>query len=325
MRSITEMRLTATRLSTQRRRTLTASKEFQGGFHDFIQEGQDRTAFIVEGLALRGVKSTVINMDERRHVLVNFPKSQYDGYFRIKTLIAHYDRIPKSPGANDNSFAVYRMIEWAKKLNALPYAHNIRLIFTDGEEFSGKHGGAKNSGEALSSQGSFMLAETFRRLGIKNDDVFVFDCMGRGTIPVLQKEAVLVGADFPFKKKFRALHERTKSLLHAATGGKWVTLPVPWSDNAGFLASGLPCVLVTMLPSDEASSYMMDLAKNPGLEDFVLNGRKNTPDAERFKNLMPATWRLINSEHDREETLTPEAAAVFEKILDAVADLKSLP
>lgn len=291
------------------------TEKLSSEYIDFLAQDCDRTSFIVNYLEKRGVKSTVINIDERRHIYVNFPKEQYSGYFRIKTLIAHYDRVKESPGANDNSFAVFSMMNWAAALNEKNIRHNIRLIFTDGEEM-----------DELEGQGAFALAGTFRRLGITNDDVYVFDCMGRGTIPVLQKPPLLDKAKPVFRKKFNELFNRTQAVLKTATGGSWVTLPVSWSDNAGFIASGIPAVLVTMLPSNEASAYMMALAKNPGLEDFVVNHKAATPDERiRLSTMLPETWKFLHSQKDSAESITVESSYVFERILNVLALSKEFP
>ncbi len=288
------------------------TQKLSSEYIDFLAQDCDRTSFIVNYLEKRGVKSAVINIDERRHIYVNFPKEQYSGYFRIKTLIAHYDRVKESPGANDNSFAVFTMMNWAVALNEKNIQHNIRLIFTDGEEM-----------DALQGQGAFSLAGTFRRLGITNDDVYVFDCMGRGTIPVLQKPPILDKAKPEFKKKFNALFNKTQAILQTAAGGSWVTLPVSWSDNAGFIASGIPAVLVTMLPEDEASAYMMSLTKNPELEDFVVNHKAPTQsERELFSSMIPETWKFLHSKKDSPESITAESAYVFERILNVIALFK---
>lgn len=291
------------------------TEKLSSEYIEFLAQDCDRTSFIVNYLEKRGVKSTVINIDERRHIYVNFPKEQYSGYFRIKTLIAHYDRVKESPGANDNSFAVFSMMNWAAALNEKNIQHNIRLIFTDGEEM-----------DELEGQGAFALAGTFRRLGITNDDVYVFDCMGRGTIPVLQKPPLLDKAKPAFRKKFNELFNRTQAVLKTATGGSWVTLPVSWSDNAGFIASGIPAVLVTMLPSNEASAYMMALTKNPGLEDFVVNHKAATTDERiRLSTMLPETWKFLHSKKDSAESITVESSYVFERILNVLALSKEFP
>ena len=226
-------------------------------FLKFIEEGCDRTAFISDYLEKRGVKSSVLHLNGKKHILLNFPKESYNGYFKIKTLIAHYDRVPQSPGANDNSFAVFTMMNWAAELVKNPFEHNIRMIFTDGEEIS-TAAQKENSDEKksiLEEQGAYDLAGVFRRLGITNDDVYVFDCMGRGTVPVIGKPFVLKKAESSFKKRYSALQERGMEILAKAVPSSWLNLPVSLSDNAGFIASGIPAVIFTMLPADEASKY----------------------------------------------------------------------
>ena len=69
----------------------------------------------------------------------------------------------------------------------------------------------------MSEQGSFALAELFKKLGIENDDVFVFDSVGRGTVPVLARAGLDVLMNFkknrPFAKRFALLFERTQNIL----------------------------------------------------------------------------------------------------------------
>lgn len=50
-------------------------------------------------------------------------------------LMAHYDTVPSTPGANDNSTAVAALLETARALRARPALRNdVILLFTDGEE-----------------------------------------------------------------------------------------------------------------------------------------------------------------------------------------------
>ena len=147
-------------------------------FEEFIASDCNRAAFIQKQLNAAGLDAPVLQMEGKNHIYVKFPQSQYNSMFKIKTVIAHYDRFPGSPGANDNSAAVFCLMQWAaalvKRYASLPGGfHNIRLIFTDGEELGSK---------GVSEQGAFPLAQVFKRLGIINDDIYVFDCMGRGDV-----------------------------------------------------------------------------------------------------------------------------------------------
>ena len=56
-------------------------------------------------------------------------------------LVAHYDTVPETPGANDNSAAVAALLETARALQSRPpLANDIVFLFTDAEEPSGPSG-----------------------------------------------------------------------------------------------------------------------------------------------------------------------------------------
>ena len=267
-------------------------------FNDFIAPDCDRASFIQNYLNQAGLEAPILQMEGKNHIYVKFPQSQYNPMFRIKTVIAHYDRFPGSPGANDNSAAVFCLLEWAAKLakvtNVAKVAggqfHNIRLIFTDGEEL-GAAGG-------VSQQGAFPLAQVFRRLGITNDDIFVFDCMGRGDVPVLTQTVLPHKAPAKFVKAFSELEQRAATLLHASANGRWFCLPCNYSDNASFIANGIPAVAITLLSSAEVSSAT--------------------------RGEIPETWQLLHTPGDNLESLNPQSFEIFHNILNNLAALKTL-
>jgi len=259
-------------------------------FNQFVQADCDRKEFIQNFLNKIELDTAVIPIDGKNHIYVKFPKSQYSPLFKIKTVIAHYDRVPDSPGANDNSSSVYSMLLWAKRLIVRQGTHNVRMIFTDGEELGA---------EGVSSQGAFGLAQLFRRLGITSDDVYVFDCMGRGTIPVLTESRLPKSVSPSFIKKFCSLEDRAERVIKAANKGKWFKLPCNYSDNAGFIANGIPAVAFTMLPSDEIDNFLI-------------------------KKEVPFTWRMLHTMEDNVRNLTPEAFDITARLLDEIADLRSI-
>ena len=125
-------------------------------FENYIRPGTDRLAFLQDYLSRRGVSSSVINIEEKKHLYVNFPSRSYNPQFKIKTLISHYDIVEGSPGANDNSAANFALADFAVKVYekaSRGRASNIRIFFTDGEELGE---------EGVKSQGAFGLAELFR-------------------------------------------------------------------------------------------------------------------------------------------------------------------
>lgn len=259
-------------------------------FNDFIAPDCNRAAFIQNYLKAAGLEAPILHMEGKNHIYVKFPQSQYNPTFRIKTVIAHYDRI--GIGANDNSAAVFCLLEWAAQLARLasPAFHNIRLIFTDGEEL-GAAGG-------VAEQGAFPLAQVFRRLGITNDDIFVFDCMGRGDVPILTQTILPSKTPARFVKEFSSLEQRAASLLQTSTNGRWFCLPCNYSDNASFIANGIPAVAITMLPSAEVTA--------------ATQGQQ------------PQTWQLLHTPDDNLESLTPQSFEIFYNILNNLAAMKTL-
>lgn len=255
-------------------------------FKNFISGECNRKEFIRNFLQGYGIECPVISIEGKNHIYVKFPQVQYNPAFKIKTVVAHYDRVPQSPGANDNSAAVFCLLQWAVKLFNQKSFHNVRLIFTDGEEMTEN---------GVESQGAFAIASLFNKLEI-NDDVFVFDCMGRGDVPVLAETVLPKKAGTSFLKKFNLLEKRAQNLIKTAGDGKWFCLPCNYSDNAGFIANGIPAVAITLLPSNEVSQ--------------VLNKK------------IPQTWQLLHTPSDNLESLWPSSFSLTLRILDCLADLK---
>ena len=258
-------------------------------FQIFISPDCDRAAFIQNYLNDAGLEAPILQMEGKNHIYVKFPQNQYNPTFRIKTVIAHYDRI--GIGANDNSAAVFCLLEWAAKLAMLAGGqfHNIRLIFTDGEELGAA---------GVAEQGAFPLAQVFRRLGITNDDIFVFDCMGRGDVPILTQTNLPRKAPAKFVKAFSDLEQRAATLLQNSAGGRWFSLPCNYSDNASFIANGIPAVAITMLPSVEVTTAT--------------------------RGEIPETWQFLHTPGDNLTSLTPQSFEIFHNILNNLAVLKTL-
>lgn len=280
-------------------------------FKKFISLECNRKDFITYELKKQNINFAILPVENKNHIYVIFPQSCYNPEYKIKTVIAHYDRIPNTFGANDNSFAVFTLLNFAKFLNNPNFCHNIRLIFTDGEEFS--EGGVEN-------QGSFSLAKTFRRLKITEDFIFVFDCMGRGNVPILAKNLNLNTKNSKFLKNQKILEDFTKKIISSANG-KNLILPIPYSDNAGFLAQGLNSTLITMLPEDEANILLINLFKNPKLEDYILNNIKNLSEEEKsfYESQIPSTWKLFHTLDDNFSSLNLDSYEIFIKILVELA------
>lgn len=280
-------------------------------FKAFTALDCDRASFIRSYLSERGTESAVLPIEGRNHIYVKFPLTQYNPQFRTKTVIAHYDRAPGTPGANDNSAAVSILMDWATRLVRIPQFHNVRLIFTDGEEE--KEGG-------VMSQGAFALAAVFRRLNINKEDIFVFDCVGRGTIPILASAPVKDTGKLPKAIAKALLDQETLSLLILRSAAPHhLRLPVPYSDNAGFIAQGIAAGTITFLPKSEAEAYLAALMREGGLRRHVLNMAMSSPDERAYYDAMlPPTWKLFHTMQDNIDSLTSESVPVMLSILDAI-------
>ena len=255
-------------------------------FLDFIKPDCNRLNFIQNFLKQNDVETAVILLEGKKHIYVKFPQNQYNPLFNIKTVVAHYDRFENSPGANDNSAAVYMLMLWAVKLSRQYDFHNVRLIFTDGEEACP---------DGITSQGAFAIASLFKKLDIK-DDIFVFDCMGCGDVPVLCENKIPQKAGNAFIKKLTALENKAQRIIRTAGNGKWFCLPCNYSDNASFIAQGIPAVAITILPSSEVSDVL--------------------------KNQTPKTWKNLHTQNDNIENLWESSFSLSMKIFDLLAQQK---
>lgn len=272
----------------------------------FTQKNCNRFAFIKEFLELVSIPFSVLEIEGKKHFYIQFNKTSYTPMFNIKTIIAHYDRDENTPGANDNSASVFQLIDWARKLTHSIEQHNVRIILTDGEELG-----------SATEQGAYGIANIFNRLGIRNDSIYVLDGCGRGEVLVVSSTGKNAPGNASFRKKFTDLYEETIKLARSVFPESWITVPVPYSDNAGFVAAGIPAIALTLLPKDEASQYMRRLQKERKFEKEVL---QNIAPKEK----LPKTWNLMHTEEDSVESLMEESFELMKSFLDALAKHKSI-
>jgi hypothetical protein len=229
-------------------------------------------------------------------------------------LTAHYDRADGSPGANDNSVAVFLLIKAAKLLRTSGTGNWIAIL-TDKEELG--------PGEGICSQGSYTLAETLRRNGLGKGRIFIFDSCGTGDTLIVSSTADYLLNDHFFNERLFSdylFNREPKGLLKARqltrelrimaletarnlSMDKVLLLPTPFSEDAGFLKAGLPAVTITALPSREASSFVSLLRKRPDFAGaLIARESRKTGD----EPLIPETWRRLNGPRDTPSRLTPE-------------------
>lgn len=293
---------------------------------------RDREEYLRSFFARNNIPSNIIKSGPNgiyHHILVDFSQSSKNSE-KIKTplIIAHYDRVENTSGANDNSAAVWTIAEWIAENSKSDFLKqkNVRFIFTDGEE---------NSFSGVSDQGAFSLAEIFVKMKLAlESEVFVFDCCGRGTFPVISKSGISAikqgGSENDFSRRLSNLFNRVQNvmiesaLFSNVNANGFEMLPVPFSDNAGFLAKGIPAVLVTFLPEDEVVLFKENLSKYPELTDMILNSHDGELEKKVFghktekKDLIPFTWRLFHTKNDTPSKLTEESAVLLKKIISKI-------
>jgi hypothetical protein len=291
-------------------------------FFEFIAPNADRYHILKSLLGELGMDFLVFTVAGNRHFFIfprregskpdNPPAGDRAFPFLGKNpviLTAHYDRADGSPGANDNSVAVFLLIKAAGLLRTNGDGNWITIL-TDKEELG--------PGEGICSQGSYTLAETLRRNGLGKGRIFIFDSCGTGDTLIVSSTA-----DYLFKSCFfndSLLNQESKTLLktrqltrelrnmaletaRSLCMDKVLLLPTPFSEDAGFLKAGLPAITITALPSREASSFVSLLRKRPNFAGALI-ARENRKNGD--EPLIPETWRRLNGPKDLPSRLTPE-------------------
>jgi len=267
-------------------------------FKTFLKRDADRLGFIVDFLKKSGILTSIISLSTGKHVLVNFPKKNYNKHYKDKIFIAHYDRFEFSEGANDNSAASFILMNFAIYLSHLNYPHNIRIIFTDSEEKGGK---------GISQQGSYKLALALKNLNFDNADVYIFDMCGRGDSLIFSRSG-LYGRENRKISSLIALHNKAISYARELKFLHFSMLTA-YSDNAGFVAAGLNAQLVTVLPYGEAVVLKNNLENSHNnllyteLVDSVLKNKKLDENSPLLP-IVPITWQKMHTALDSLDSLT---------------------
>jgi hypothetical protein len=276
-------------------------------FNDFIAPGADRYSILGELLEELGFgySSIALGAPEGRTLRHYFVLPQRGQKFfpgELPTvMVAHYDRAAGSPGANDNSAAVFMLLEAALKLRE-KNLRNALIVFTDKEELA--------PGEGIREQGSYGLAVRLRETILKDCRYYIFDACGTGDTLVISTMA-----DHLMKREAGHEAARRRQTVKALRDGalqtarqmgmeKVLLAPTPFSDDAGFLRAGLAAQTITMLPSAEASGLASLLRAKPEFIDALVS--REALIATRLEPLLPETWRGLNGPGDGAERLTPK-------------------
>ena len=280
-------------------------------FSAFLEPAADRRAFITERLAAQGIPYRTVTLQDKTHIVITYRQSAYNPRFKMKTLIAHYDRAAGTQGANDNSAACIQLLLFAEMLLQKQDAHNIRIIFTDGEE-----AGA----DGIKNQGAYRLGQGLRALSMQQDDIFVFDMCGSGDTLILS-ESGIYGRDTRKTAALTALHRRCRIYADAACRGRWLSLPTAYSDNAGLISAGLTAQVITVLPRAEAELLMRYMPRSEALQRCIITNAHVPPDSP-LAAVIPQTWQRMHTPQDSLETLTPQAFILVDKMLRYLAGVK---
>jgi len=290
-------------------------------FFYFIAPEIDRYNTLLQTIEKLGLNPTVISVSGNRHIFI-FPPGikslrSSGGVFPFSgqtpfLLTAHYDRVAGSPGANDNSIAVFHLLRAAALLAQRNIGQWI-IIFTDKEELS--------PGENLETQGSFTLAKKLKTWGLEKARIFNFDACGTGDTFIFSTitDFVLKNGKRPnvarMKNDILKLRNHALKTADKLRIDKVLLAPTPFCDDMGFLRAGFAAQTVTMLPSPEASQFEEVLRKYPEFTSLLVSGEIKKSSERK---LLPETWRNMNSPADEHFRLTPES---FDQITDFIVEL----
>ena len=286
-----------------------ANKSPYDRYFDFIAPKADRYGILLRHIEKLKLNSAAISIAGNRHIFI-FPPGQKSlrssgGVFPFSgespfMLTAHYDRVAGSPGANDNSIAVFHLLAVAAAFVRLGIDRWI-IVFTDKEELI--------AGESIEDQGSFTLAEKLISWGLEKTRIYNFDACGRGGVFILSTTTDLIlrdGKSPNIREIRRNIHRLRDHALETANFlrlDKVLLAPTPFSDDVGFLRAGLAAQTITMLPADEAGQYEALLRGRPDFGDLIISGKVKAPAERRH---LPETWRGLNNASDTPSRLTPQ-------------------
>ena len=287
-------------------------------YFDFIAPDADRYAILTKQISALNFNSTVINVEGNNHIFI-FPPGQKslrsaNGVFPFSgtapyLFSAHYDRVTNSPGANDNSIAVFHLLSAAVTLAQKGIDHWL-IVFTDKEELT--------AGESFEKQGSFSLAKKIKSWGLERAKIFNFDACGSGGVFIISTTTDIIlktaGHDgispniCEIIKNIASLRDHALETAQNLRLERVLLAPTPFSDDVGFLRAGLAAQTVTMLPANEANQYEALLRDRPDFGNLIISGEVKAPAEYRR---LPETWRSLNNAQDTPARLTHEYFKTF--------------
>ncbi|MDC7235587.1 MAG: M28 family peptidase [Spirochaetales bacterium] len=219
-----------------------------------------------------------------------------------KILTAHYDRVPGTPGANDNSAAVFMLLKHIDHLQSADYPHNTLVLFTDREELQ--------EGDSIKSQGAWQLAELWPEEHRHKDLFIVFDMCGIGDTLIWGRTAAkLPGINM---EHINGIYDSLKDLLFRYSRQQEMNINDLFSDDLGFLLQGLTALQISMLPWKEAQEWKEHLSEK---ERENIANLDNVDELKAALKYLPFCWRNNHSPDDSIDTLDSKAFQVMESFL----------
>ncbi len=219
-----------------------------------------------------------------------------------KILTAHYDRVPGTPGANDNAAAVFSLLRHIDLLQSADFPHNTLLLFTDKEELS--------DGSSIMDQGAWRLGEIWPEKQKEKDLFIVFDMCGIGDTLIWGRTAAkLPGINL---KRVASVYDALTDLLLRYSRREMMDINGLFSDDLGLLLQGLTALQISLLPWKEARTWKDSLSENEADSrelELPLTAR------ELREASLPPSWRNNHSREDRVETLDPRSFNLMDSFL----------
>ncbi len=293
------------------------NQELLQQLREFCAPNCNRFKYLSSYLLQHKIPHTVISLTGSNFFIIKYDTAHYDpkNYY-IKTLIAHYDRKENTPGANDNSAAVFQLLTLAQFLKDSEIRHhNMQIILSDHEETS--------DSSQIKAQGTYKLGMALQQLKIVNCVFFNFDMCGVGDTLILSEagEKLLENhrkTHTEIYSKLQLLKSYTSGLLETIKQGRYCSIRTPFSDNLGLLLQGYPAMQICILPYEEAVQYQKSLKNLKGAMES-LKGKIDAINSRSIKTkyatIQPLTWRIRHTQDDTVDKLSPEAFKLMQILL----------
>ncbi len=264
------------------------------GRNDFLQgfcrKDCDRKQFLETLLHWKGIEYRKIDQGGTHFLIPVHGKKPFLKDHYIKVLTAHYDRVDGTPGANDNSAAVFMLLQHIETLKSADYPHNTLILFTDQEELSGK--------STMYDQGAYHLGKFWLENMGKNYFFAVLDMCGIGDTLIWGRSDQKINSENPGNElqsgliqRIQSFYQSVEDLFFRYSRRTDMAIVDLFSDDLGFLLSGLPAIQLSVLPWKEALSWKKDSLERP------------------------LSWKINHTEEDTIETLQDDAFRLMEKFL----------